>query len=376
MKKIISFIACALFFIPSVSFGASLVSGQNVDVKNPILENAYILGQNLNIGANLNGDFVGAGANINIENDIKGNVIAAGANINITSNVTGSVRLATGKAIITGVIGGDLFVMGSDVYVAKNTVINGDLIVFAGNLRMDGVVYGNIQGSVNSVLVRGTVGKSIKMDIGSYANFSNDSRVSGDFVYSSAYTFEVPNNVILGTIKHNPVELSWRNKGYLGITAGEVYNKFMSFLGLVLFALIFCLVAPNEVTKTKNIMRKNFFKSLGIGFLMTISMPVAMIIFFVSMIGVPIGLILGALFIIAIYVSKIFVAAFVSGFIFKDTHSKWAIFGKLTLGLFILMIVSLIPYVGSIVAIVLFFPAFGAIAMRKYEVWKLVKDKK
>ncbi|MFA6549935.1 MAG: hypothetical protein WCT36_01100, partial [Candidatus Gracilibacteria bacterium] len=200
MKKIISFIACALFVIPSVCFGASLVGGQNVDIKNPILENAYILGQNLNIGANLNGDFVGAGANINIENDIKGNVIAAAANINITSNVTGSVRLATGKAIITGVIGGDLFVMGSDVYVAKNTVINGDLIVFAGNLRMDGVVYGNMQGSINSVLIRGTVGKSIKMDIGSYANFSNDARVSGDFIYSSAYTFEIPNNVVLGAV--------------------------------------------------------------------------------------------------------------------------------------------------------------------------------
>ncbi|HBB02585.1 MAG: hypothetical protein US89_C0014G0007 [Candidatus Peregrinibacteria bacterium GW2011_GWF2_38_29] len=373
MKKIISFIACALFFAPSVSFGASLISGQNIDIKNPILENAYITGQNLNIGANLNGDFVGAGLNINIENDVRGSVILAGANVNITSNVTGSVRIAASKVNVTGVIGGDLFIMGSDVYVAKNTVINGDLIVFGSDLKMDGVVYGNIQGSVMTMRVRGTVGKSIKMNIGNYAGFANDARVSGDFVYSSAYAFEVPNNVVLGAVKHNPVELSWRDKGYLGITAGKVYNKFISFLGLVLFALIYCLIAPNEPVKIKNIMRKNFWKSLGIGFLMTVSIPVAMVIFFVSMIGVPIGLILGVLMIVAMYVSKIFVAAFVSGFMFKDTHNKWATFGKITLGLFILMIVGLIPYVGPAVSVILFFPAFGAIAMRKHEVWKLLK---
>lgn len=370
MKKIIFVISCALFLFPTVSLGASLVSDQNVDIINPILENTYISGQNLNISANINGDLVAAGMNLNIENDIRGSLIAAAANVNISANIMGSARLATGKTSITGVIGGDLFIFGGDVNIAKNTVINGDLIVFGGDVKMDGIVYGNIQGSAGTIRIRGTVGKNVKMNIGSSAIFSNDARVSGDFIYSSAYESSVPKNVVLGTVKRNPVELSWRQQGLLGITIGKIYDSFIGFLAITFLALFYCMVASGEVIKIRNLIQKSFFKSLGIGFLMGIATPIAIIIFFVTVIGAPIALILTALFLIIAYMSKIFAASFISGFIFKDTHNKWATFGKITLGLFILMIVGLIPYAGKIIVFALCVPAFGAILVRKYEILK------
>lgn len=378
MKKIIFVLGFLFFVLPMTSFAATVQNGYAVTIANPIPENAYISGDAISVESNIIGDLVSAAGYLNIENDVFGGVIAAATAIDISSNIKGSARLAGSTVKISGNVNGDVFVLAGNVDITKNATIGGDLIVYAGNVKIDGIVHGNLQGDIGILRITGIIGKNVNIKTGKFANVSETAKINGDFIYTSSSIAYIPKTSVVGEIKRNEIAGDWHNKGLFGlVTFGYLFAKLIGFLMMAIIGLLIAIFVPTEFLKVALLIKHSFWKYLGIGFLALIVIPISCIILLCTIIGAPFGLIVGAAFSIMAYVSTIFAGYFIGNLILRgETHNKWKIWGKALLGLLIMSIVCLIPFLGWLAVFVAWLVGFGAFIARRWEMVKFLREKR
>lgn len=377
MKKLIFIFALLFFALPATGFAAIVRSGDNVNFNNPVAENVYVSANEITVESKVIGGVVALGGTLNIENDVSGDVVAAAGSVIISANVNGNARLAAGQIVISGNVSGDVFVFGGNVEVAKNAIIGGDLIVYAGNVKIDGIIHGNLQGSVSLLKITGLVGKNVNLKINSYARVLETAKINGDFIYTSSSVIYIPESVIGGSIKRNEVAKTWRDLSFLGVRLGDIFYKFIGFLTLAVIALLIAVFAPVEFVKNADMVRGSFWKTLGVGFLVLIVVPIGAAILLVTVIGAPVALIIGAMFLIMAYVSKVFAGFFIGNLILGNAaRNKWLLWARALLGLAILTVAWFVPFIGPLAVFVVWLVAFGAFTKRRWQMLKFLKEKK
>jgi hypothetical protein len=107
--------------------------------------------------------------------------------------------------------------------------------------------------------------------------------------------------------------------------------------------------------------------SLGLGALLLVGVPVAMVVIAVTVVGLPLSLILLATYLIAIYLTNIWVGAFLGRILLKSTgtsKSDWML--ALLVGMLVLTVVRFIPYIGPLIHLGVVCLGLGAFAWQLY----------
>ena len=105
--------------------------------------------------------------------------------------------------------------------------------------------------------------------------------------------------------------------------------------------------------------------ALGVGVLAGI--PVVIIVAGITLLGLPVALMLFALYLAALYLAKLWVGAFLGRTLLKSsgaTKGDWML--GLLVGLLILTIVGLVPYLGGLVHLGVLCLGLGAFAAQLY----------
>ena len=106
--------------------------------------------------------------------------------------------------------------------------------------------------------------------------------------------------------------------------------------------------------------------SLGWGAVILFATPIAAIMVCFTVVGIPIGLIALALYGIAVYLSQIPVALLIGRLIIRrstEVESKGLLVGVLALGLVILIILRLIPFLGFWIGLATALFGLGAVVV-------------
>ena len=138
----------------------------------------------------------------------------------------------------------------------------------------------------------------------------------------------------------------------------------MGFLMALMAGLIIILVMPRWVASTAEAIRSRPGPSAGWGALVLFATPIAAIIVCITIIGLPVGLIALALWGIAIYLAQIPVGLFIGRWIigrFRDVEGKAVMVGALALGLVIIKLLSLIPYLRFFIGLAVIIFGLGAV---------------
>ncbi|MFC2048582.1 hypothetical protein ACFLSK_04055, partial [Chloroflexota bacterium] len=128
--------------------------------------------------------------------------------------------------------------------------------------------------------------------------------------------------------------------------------------------IIIVLLAPRRMKAITESIRTRPWPSLGWGAVILFATPIAALIVCVTVIGLPLGLITLALYAIAIYLTQLFVGLLIGQLIigaFRGVETKAALVGALALGLAILSLLKLIPYVGFFIGLAAILFGLGAI---------------
>ena len=356
---IVSLLAILLMTFTAVTVLAFDVRrGDIVTVANEevIDSDLYVAGGTIIIDGTINGDLIAAGKTIRVNGPVNGSIIAAGGTVNINGEVTHAVRVLGETLNISGTIGRDLLVAGSEVSLASTAKIGSDLLLGAGTALIDGLIQGDINGGVESLTIASTA------------------TIQGKLTYISEDEANIQSGAqIRGTITHQLPDVKERlavgthrlpNVGERLVTGIGLWGKVIGFLMTLVLGIIIVLLAPKRVKAVTESIRTRPWASLGWGAIILIFTPIAALIVCITIIGLPLGLIVLALYTIAIYLTQLFAGLLVGQLIigtFRGVETRAALIGALALGLAILSLLRLIPYLNFFIGLATVLFGLGAI---------------
>ena len=304
-------------------------------------------------------------------------VYLSGDSITIGSGetVNGNAFVCAKTVTINGQIGGDLFVIadtlnidGGQIYgnvfaLSQSITLNGliyDFYAACVTLTMgyDGVAYRDLKVNCDNATINGVVGKNINISAKTSLSLDSDCIVYGDLNYSTASEITVADGLVKGTVNFDKLAPT-SSAGILGYV--------MAGLTLLVYVLVIWLLmsklAPKFYDKVTKMPVKKLLVSILVGLVAMIVVPLVSIALFFTVIGIPVAFALIAVFAIILAISF----ATVSINLANKLASKVKVLAKFN-NLFaviivtlVLWLITLIPYVGPIVNMLLVLCGLGMV---------------
>ena len=328
--------------------GTTFAGGSNVDISGIIDGDLFVAGQNVTISGKVNGSVFTAGQGVNITGEVANNIFAAGQTINLKSQNEGSAFL-----------GGQKITLEKDSKVAK------DLFASGVQLFELGEVGGSFYGAGENVTISGLIGKNAKIE--STDLYVESATINKDLKYSSTNKATIStDSKIVGVTTWDQVKPQQQQvKKPAVFSVAVLISTLISMAGALLVWFVIKLIRPRFWESLADKIISNPFKSLGFGALALIVTPTAILLLLITVIGIPLALILASLYGIALYISKIIAAVYIGSLLqnkFKLTNKYRGVFGFL-IGLIILSILGVIPYLSILVYMYVVFIGFGSLVL-------------
>lgn len=379
MKKLLLLIVWCANFITAAAF--RIEYGNNITITQPVMEDLYIAGGTVTINAPVQGDLIIAGGTIVINDTVANDILLAGGNVTFNGFVGDDIRCAGGNIRISKNVAGDIVLAGGTVIIEKGVTIGG-LIASGGNVTIHGNVAGEIKGAFGELILNGDVAKGIDCRGGSIAV---NGGIGGKTVLA-ARNINISSNATFNDDVHY-----WNKNGSLDfkqslnnhkavfdpslrISSGEWYFLgaatvlgLLWYIGMAwLMIMLVQYLFSATMKKAANTVFGSSLKSLATGFLFFIVVPVAAVIAFVTLIGLPVALLLLFSYIVLILFATVITSVVAANWLNNRNNFNWNYWRIVfaSLGIFILLkLVTVTPFIGWLIMLLLVCMAFGGILL-------------
>lgn len=366
MKKLIT--SLLVFLLPFFALSVTQVSAAKLEsspsgtftvAKGQVVnDDLFVKAQTAEIDGVVNGDVFVAAATVRIAGTINGSVHIGGQNVDIEGTVKNNVYIGGQNITITGAnIGGSLLVGGQSLTIDKTSQVGGSVLVGAENARIDAQVKRNVFAGTGILSIgdNAVIGRDLYYAAGqNQANVSGSAKIAGVVHKAEA---NVPQKLEPQAIQKEVPKL-------FGAVATAV--SFGAFLASLIVAFIYYKLFQKHFTDTSALVSNSFWKSLGIGFLVTIALIPGIIILLITIVGIPIAGLSFLIFLIYTYMSKIIVGAVVGNWISKRVNWKMSTYGACAFGLATIFVARSIPFIGGLVGFVVFLTGLGALTIQTF----------
>jgi hypothetical protein len=153
-----------------------------------------------------------------------------------------------------------------------------------------------------------------------------------------------------------------------GYTLGSFLWDAWWFLAAIVVGGVLLILFKPFVSEVKDTLLQSSLRSLGLGFLFLVCLPVAAVVLAITLLGVPLGVLTLICWFVLLYISKIFVALAVGEWLLARLRNGKISAPLLSLiaGLLLLTIVTLVPYAGMLIQIMIVSLGFGAFFITAY----------
>ncbi len=319
--------------------GDVFASGGTVDFTGSTRRNLFVAGGRVTIEGTVDGDvFVTAGTvEIDSSAQLKGNVYAAGGQVRIDAPIGGELFAAGGQLDMTAnsSTGRSAAIAGGSMGVAG--AVGRDLLASGGTLTLSSQVTGNVRAEVDTLQIAPTA------------------KIGGDLTYVSRREATVPEGVVTGRVTRIVPQDARNAVNPVTALLGGLFAWLQSIVGMLLFGLALVLLAPGTMTMAERRVQADPWRSLGVGVLTMLVVPAVAGIVLVA------GVFLGGWW-IALFALVLLVIATVVGYVVTAMCiARWLLerFSQhrnhplltMTLGVVLLGFVSVIPFLGWLVAL-------------------------
>lgn len=312
-----------------------IIAGENSTYSKNNDGSALILGNVVEYDGNASGILVNAGNNVGTKGSGEYGVIL-GYTVDVNTKILKDSVIAGNTVTITGDFGRDVYVFGSNVKISG--VINRNLTVYASKIEIDDLkVLGNVNIDCDEVIVSEHASVTGKLNI-------------------KYRTMDISTQATLGEVDY--VKKAIRDNSLNKVKSGAINCASM----LVVFAAI-ALIFPKLFT---NINKEklgvfDYITYIGYALVFLILVPVGALILMTLTIGIPLALILIALYIFIIYLAYAVTGYYVGQKLVGRFIKEDNLLLSGLVGIVLLYLVSLIPYVGPIVTFISYLLGIGII---------------
>ena len=381
-------------------------------------DDVYVFAQTVTVNGTIKGDLIVAGQQININGSVDGDLIAAGQQIIVNAKVSDDVRIAGQTLTIQdgADINDDLIAAGYSLECTKGSHVGGELKFAGYQSVLAGRVDKKVELASANCKLSGIFGDDVNavVDGGDYANtgffgpeypaappgltITDSAEIGGDLNYQSTREATIdPGSTIGGKVDYKKMDSVVDQPPTI---AEQATNVAKQFFALLLVGLLVVFICPTWTGKVANSVQQRPLASLGWGVVTLIGFFVAAILLIVATIAIAVllGFIsLDNLIFVWVVLGLVATAILITGFwIFSAWIAKvifivWAgnriINGPdwvtrnrilaLCVGTLIFVVLTWIPYVGSIVGIVVLLLGIGSTAINFFtKSQPLVPEKK
>lgn len=355
--------------LPGMAWAADFRGGDDqLEVSGAVDDDVYAAGDGITVSGDVTGDVAAVGRNVRLSGSSGGSFFAGAQRITISGRVGNSARVAGQDVIVSGEIGKDLLGAGQNVTIEEGGTVGRD--VWAGGQTLDvaGTVTRDVRGGAAEVTISGTVEGKVEVESDS-VTITDGARIAGDLVYTSkneadiAEGAEVGGEVIRREPKAAPVDES-----------NPVLDAILSFLrgvaGSFLLGLVLLWLLPDLLPVLTRTMRSDTLASAGIGLAALFLIPIVALIILIP------ALLLGAFgavpfLMLAVYGFLLMLAKAAVGYLIglmilqkSDSPVMPGTLGDslkaLIVGVVLLTLVGLIPFIGGLVGFLTAILALGA----------------
>jgi cytoskeletal protein CcmA (bactofilin family) len=401
-------VALLTLFAAAPARAAEIRSNSNAIVGRDevIAGDLYATGSTVTIDGTVKGDLVALGGQVMVNGVVEGDVLAAGQSVVIAGRVGDDVR-AAGQALVIGSsarVAGDLAAAGLSLETQSGSTVGGDVLVGAYQALLAGNVGQNIRGDLDRLELRGIVGGDVDVDV------SGDQQVSA-IQFSPAGQVPIPNvpsGLTVASSARIAGKLNYRSTAEATVSAGSsvggisfdrqvapqgsAQQATIPWLGyvrrlatLLLLGLLLLWLLPAWTKRMADSIETRPLPSMGWGVIaflaflagvigLVIATVVLAILFGYLTLGglvalvISVGLLMNATLVVGYiaftaYLAEI-VVAFVAGrWLLRRAQPAWLEqpFAPLALGLVVYVALSAVPWLGTIVGLVVVLLGLGAL---------------
>jgi cytoskeletal protein CcmA (bactofilin family) len=361
----------------------TLESGQIVE------DDLYVAAETIYIDGTVQGDLVAAGSYIEVNGTVTGDAMLAGANLVINGEIQDDARLAGAGVELNGTVGDDLFASGGGggftfpadagnqqnpfvqgVYLNEGSTIGGDVGVAGGR----GVVDANIGGDLNVGMADVNLAATVDGDAnigGETINIQDGTQVAGVLTYTSEQQISIPEGVASEVRyqqpeREEPIDPAQAILGWLIRTV-------LVLIGFALLTWLLLRFAPRLLRTPANALTERPVASLLFGLLvailfMFVPLASALLVFLMVLFGgwfpgVVLGLFLFGTLAIAWFLSPLVSGLWVGRGIARVAGRETDSMAMLLIGVLLVALLGMLPFVGWFVYLLSFLFAFGALIL-------------
>ncbi|UCG29371.1 MAG: hypothetical protein JSV53_07565 [candidate division WOR-3 bacterium] len=382
--KNFSWIVCLLVVAVLASPAHALLvrRGQSVEVSigEVIEDDLIVFASSVEIKGVVTGNVCAFAQTVNVSGDIGGSLFIGAASSNINASSVQTIWAAGGNLNVSGKVDKNVILAGGSLNVDADAGIGKDLHAYGGNFAVNGEIDGAIKGAVGRFVM---AGKSSRVKIrADEARVKSTAVISGDFILTSESQPKIDEGaVITGETTIREIEPEESRQFFFAIAPlfallfGVI--KVIIWVSKIIVGILLIALCRNYVRRVMDTLIKVPWKSLGLGFLGVIVIPVVAVVLFATLIGYPLGLVAVYAYTILLYVSSLFVAVVVGEKVIQlfRKGKEVSLYLSFITGMLILLVVSFIPILNFLVRILVILFGFGSVMLGTWQVLKEMRGK-
>lgn len=339
-----------------------------IDAGETISETLVCTGEIIAIEGTIDGDLIVAAERFTLRGTVTGNLYVFAGEIEIDGLIEGSVLAVAERITLSGRVDGGVALAGDRVTIMDGARLARDVMVFGEGVRLAGHVARDVTFAGDWIEVRADIARDLHVLGAHRVALLDRARIGGDvrgqLMGRNAEVEVAPGSEVGGEIKvstksmlHDHYLAHYKNPGfYLIVLIGAA--------GAFVFGLLIYLLDPRLFDADPPDAR-GFVRSLGVGFAVLLSSPVAIVLVGLTVVGIPVA-ILGLFFLItAVYTSFVLVAGLLGRAVLAPSEPGIASFApSLLVGVLILSAVAALPFVGPAIRILAILFGLGCLLDR------------
>lgn len=317
-----------------------------------------IAGDKITLEENINGSAAIAGETIDLKSYINGNAFIASNTINLTGKIENAF-LAGNTINIKGNIEKDAFIAANYVTISKDATLSRDSYIAAANIDISGNIERNISVAGEIVNINDANIKGNVTIIASEIIIGNNVTIDGTLKYNENIKSTIGEEATINNVEKIAIETQEKND-----TTSYIKSLIYSIVGLLVVFVVLQTIAPNlfnNISKTTQ-EKKNITNILFAGLASIILIPIISAVLMITTFGFSLSILLLTTYFVIMYLSTI-LSGYVLGEViyqklFNKNDNPYAIGA---IGIIILTLLKLIPYLGGLINLITISLGFGIV---------------
>lgn len=347
-------------------------AGRSVVKRGVIAEDLYVAGGKVDILAEVDGDVVAVGGRMSIGQLVQGDVVVAGGAVSVKGQVLDDVRVAGGTVTIGAHVGGDVVAVAGDLSLLPESDVAGKAWLTGGTIEIGGSIGKELKASAGHIRLAGQVGGDVHL-AARHIEILPTARIKGDLIYRSSRSAKIdPAAQIEGQVTHHPIELAekaaWVKRAIVRI------GGILFLLGLMAAGIVLFLLFSNFTLAAARTIGSHPWYSLGLGFALLVSTPIAACLLIITIVGMPLGLTVCALYAVALLLGFLTTAFFLGDLGSRllrrgpELSKGWRVL-SLIVAILVLGLLWLTPIAGTVILLFVLLFGLGAWSIHGYQIY-------